>query len=150
MVNKWTRYFMGFAYHAAVMSKDRTKVGAVLVGPRNDIRLTGYNGPPIGVRDLPERRERPAKYLYASHAEANIIAFAARNGISTDDCALYSTHHPCAACARSIIQAGIKMVAYCEGFDADSQMSQELAASREMLDEAGVLVVHIPRTSIDE
>ena len=40
--------------------------------------LTAYNGPPRGVQDLAARRGRPAKYLWASHAEANLIAFAAR------------------------------------------------------------------------
>ncbi len=73
---KWSDYYMGFAIHAATRSKDATQVGAVLVGPEGEIRLTGYNGPPNGVADLEERRERPAKYLYAAHAEANLVAFA--------------------------------------------------------------------------
>ena len=55
------------------------RVGAVLVGPNNEVLLTGFNGPPIGVVDRPERRDkRPEKYLWVSHAEANLIAFAAR------------------------------------------------------------------------
>lgn len=145
MNQKWLHYFLGIAYHASVMSKDSTRVGAVLVGPNREIRLTGYNGPPRGVEDLPERRERPTKYLYASHAEANIIAFAARNGISTEGCELYVTHHPCAHCAKAIIQAGIRHVVYCEGFDEASAISAEVGASRQMFNEAGVLVTHVPR-----
>lgn len=55
----WPGYLMGFAEHAATKSKDSTKVGAVLVGPGNTVLLTGFNGPPRGVVDSPDRRERP-------------------------------------------------------------------------------------------
>lgn len=139
MTRHWHEYWMGFARHAATKSKDTTRVGAVLVGPERDVRLTGYNGPPIGVQDRPERRERPAKYLYSSHAEANLIAFAAREGISTKGCHVYTTHHPCSACARTLIQAGITKVVYeTDIFGPNSAMVDELRAAREMFAEACV------------
>ena len=134
----WTEYFMGFAKHAATKSKDSTQVGAVLVGPYREVRLTGYNGPPRGVADLPERRERPTKYLFASHAEANLIAFAAREGIRTRDCAVYVTHFPCAACARTLIQAGVAAVV--AGSGTTSMPSEEFVAARTMFHEAGVQI----------
>lgn len=134
----WPHYLMGFAAHAATKSKDSTQVGAALVGPNREVRLTGYNGPPIGVDDDPGRRERPKKYLYASHAEANLIAFAARSGISTDGCAVYVTHHPCAACARTLIQAGISTVVFGPG--ATSMPPDEVVAASQMFHEAGVEV----------
>ena len=112
---EWATYLMGFAKHAATKSKDSTKVGAVLVDQNNSVLLTAYNGPPRGVDDTPERRSRPAKYLYASHAEANLIAFAARHGISTNGCAIYCTHTPCAGCAKALIQAGIIFVCVGDG-----------------------------------
>jgi dCMP deaminase len=93
---------MGFAKHAATKSKDSTQVGAILVGEDEEVCLTAYNGPPRGVHDLPERRDRPAKYLFASHAEANLVAFAARKGISTKGGTVYCTHYPCASCARTL------------------------------------------------
>lgn len=111
----WDEYLMGFAEHAACKSKDSTKVGAILVEADNTVILTGFNGPPRGVEDKPERFERPIKYMYASHAEANLIAFAARKGISTDGCTVVSTHMPCAACTRTLIQAGIKCIVYGDG-----------------------------------
>lgn len=133
----WIDYYMGFARHAAQKSKDSTKVGAVLVGPEGEIRLTGYNGPPRGVRDLPERREkRPEKYLYASHAEANLIAFAAREGIRTRGCTVYVTHMCCSACTRTLIQAGVKAVVF--GGGTTSMPDEEFAAARDMFEEAGV------------
>lgn len=135
----WDDYFAGFARHAALKSKDSTQVGAVLVGPEGEVRLTGYNGPPKGVRDLPERRERPAKYLFASHAEANLVAFAAREGIRTAGCAVFVTHSPCSACARTLIQAGVRSVHFGPG--TTSMPDDEFAAAAAMFKEAGVRVV---------
>lgn len=134
----WPDYYMGFAAHAALKSKDSTQVGAVMIGPDGEIRLTGYNGPPRGVSDTPERRERPAKYLYASHAEQNLIAFAAREGIKTKGCTIYVTHTPCSGCAKSIIQAGITRVVI--GTGQTSMDQSEFEAARTMFAEAGVAV----------
>lgn len=134
----WTDYYMGFAQHAALKSKDSTQVGAILVGPDGEVRLTGYNGPPKGVMDLPARRERPAKYLYASHAEANLVAFAAREGIRTAGCTVYVTHMPCAACARTLIQAGVTNVVVGPG--TTSMPVEEFDAAAIMFREAGVRV----------
>lgn len=129
---------MGFAEHAAKKSKDSTQVGAALVGPEREVRLTAYNGPPKGVRDLEERRERPTKYLYASHAEANLVAFAAREGIRTKGCTVYVTHHPCSSCARTLIQAGVAKVVVGNG--TTSMPQEEFDTAKVMFNEAGVLV----------
>ena len=135
----WTEYYMGFARHAALKSKDSTKVGAILVGPDGEVRLTGYNGVPKDVEDHAWRRERPEKYKWTSHAEANLIAFAAREGIRTGGCTVYVTHMPCASCARTLIQAGIFQVIYGDG--TTSMPEEEFEAAATMFEEAGVLVV---------
>lgn len=132
----WTEYYMGFAAHAAKKSKDPTQVGAVLVGPDGEIRLTAYNGPPKGVLDAPERRERPAKYLFSAHAESNLISFAAREGIRTAGCTVYVTHSPCAACARTLVQAGVQTVYY--GGGTTAMPVEEFVAARQMFTEAKV------------
>lgn len=136
MTTDWTDYLFGFATHAATKSKDSTKVGAALVGPEGEVRLTGFNGPPKGVLDLDYRRERPSKYLFASHAEANLVAFAAREGIRTKGCTVYVTHMPCAACARTLIQAGVAKVVFGPG--KTSMPDDEFDAARTMFREAGV------------
>ncbi|AZO48020.1 dCMP deaminase family protein [Mesorhizobium sp. M4B.F.Ca.ET.058.02.1.1] len=139
----WRSYYYGFARHAAQKSKDSTQVGAVLVGPEGEIRLTGFNGPPRGVVDSDVRRTRPTKYLFASHAEANLIAFAAREGIRTKDCTVYVTHAPCAACARTLIQAGIKEIVVGTGaFGVAGSWSEENEAAAAMCREAGVKVIN--------
>ena len=132
----WHEYLMGFAEHAAKKSKDSTQVGAALVGPDREVRLTAYNGPPAGVQDLPARRERPIKYLFASHAEANLIAFAAREGIRTKGCTVYVTHMCCASCARTLIQAGIKKVTVGRG--TTSMPAEEFEAAAAMFSEAAI------------
>lgn len=134
---RWDEYYMGFAKHASLKSKDSTKVGAILVDPDGAVTLTAFNGPPKGVQDVPERFERPDKYLFASHAEANLVAFAARRGIVTRDGKVYCTHMPCAACARTLIQAGISEVVYGGGqFQA---LEAEAKATAQMFQEAGVV-----------
>lgn len=139
---EWSTYLSGFAEHAARKSKDTTKVGAALVGPEGEVRLTAYNGPPRGVEDSPVRRTRPTKYLYSSHAEANLIAFAAREGIRTKDCSVYVTHHPCAACARTLIQAGVAAVIF--GGGKTSMPDEEFTAAAQMFREAHVHVAANP------
>ena len=134
--HSWREYLAGFAAYAARKSKDPTQVGAVLVGPEREVRLTAYNGPPKGVLDTEARRERPQKYLYASHAEANLVAFAAREGISTKGCTVYVTHHPCASCARTLIQAGVREVIFGPG--TTSMPDEEFTAAQIMFTEAGV------------
>lgn len=123
------------------MSKDTTKVGAVLIGSDNEVLLTAFNGPPIGVDDLPERFARPEKYKWASHAEQNIIAFAARNGISTKGKALFVTHHPCSSCARSIIQAGITTLIV--GTGTTHMPKEEFEVAEQMFKEVNVEVAKI-------
>jgi dCMP deaminase len=134
---EWAEFLYGYAEQAAKKSKDTTKVGAALIAPDGKTcLLPAFNGPPAGVRDLPERFERPAKYLYASHAETNAVSFAARLGIRTDGCHLYVTHSCCSACARTLIQAGITKVIYGPG--TTSMPSVEFEAARVMFAEAGV------------
>lgn len=132
----WDTYYTRFASLAAEKSKDTTKVGAILVGQAGEVRLTAFNGPPRGVVDQPDRFERPRKYLFASHAEANLIAFAAREGIRAEGCDVYVTHHPCAACARTLIQAGIDRVFYGPG--TTSMPQEEFQAAADMFREACV------------
>ena len=135
---KWVAHFLKMAETAAEPSKDTTKVGAILVRDKT-ILLTAFNGPPAGVEDSPDRFERPQKYLFASHAEQNLVAFSARNGIRAEGCAVVVTHFPCDACARSMIQAGIATVIYGDG--KTSMPAEQFEAAMTMFLEAGVSVI---------
>lgn len=109
--NTWNDYFFNLCETVSAKSKDRsTKVGAVIVNSGNSIISCGYNGFPIGVDDdVDSRHDRPEKYTWTCHAEENAIAFAARNGISTNGATLYCNRLPCCArCTRLALQAGIR------------------------------------------
>lgn len=41
------------------------------------------------------------------HAEANVVAWAAREGISLEGCTVYCTHSPCLKCAQLLVNAGV-------------------------------------------
>lgn len=136
---RWLDLYFDTAARHARMSKDTTQVGACLVGLDGEVRMAAFNGPPRGVLDLPERRERPEKYLFASHAEQNLVAFCAREGIPMKGCAVFVTHSPCSVCARSLIQAGVASVYVDHG--TTNMPWAEFAAAEAMFKEAGVALV---------
>ena len=108
----WDDYYLEICKVVAARSKDpNTHVGCVIVGPAHEIRTTGYNSFPRGIRDdIPERFERPAKYHWIEHAERNAICNAARCGTPLEGCTIYVEIMPCMDCGRAIVQAGIKEV----------------------------------------
>jgi len=139
----WDVRFIRLAEHIAGWRKDpSTKVGCVIVGPDKEIRSTGFNGFPRGIKDDPRRLEnRDEKYPLICHAEENAILQVARvGGASLRDCWVYITWPPCTRCARSIVQAGIKGVSYPQGLDVPERWWSDLEKARSMLDEAGIFV----------
>ncbi len=111
-IPSWDEYYLSICKIVATRSKDpNTQIGSVIVGPAHEIRTTGYNSFPRGIRDdVPERLERPTKYLWIEHSERNAICNAARCGTALDGCTLYVEIMPCMDCARAIVQAGIRQV----------------------------------------
>lgn len=108
----WDEYYLNICKVVATRSKDpNTQVGCIIAGPAHEIRSTGYNSLPRGIRDdLAERLERPTKYLWMEHAERNAIYNAARCGTTLEGCTIYIELMPCMDCARAIVQAGIREV----------------------------------------
>lgn len=140
---------MGMAHKVASRSKDpNTKVGCIVTSKDKVVVASGYNGIPQGVADLPERMERPAKYLWTAHAEENAVALAARVGSSLRDGYAYVTHYPCSRCARSLIQAGIRVVYV--GGGTTSMPQEEFDVARQMFTEAGVEVLDLPATAEED
>lgn len=108
----WDEYYLNICKVTATRSKDPdTQVGCVIAGPAHEIRSTGYNSFPRGIRDdVAERFQRPTKYLWMEHAERNAILNAARVGTPLEGCSLYVELMPCMDCGRAIVQAGIREV----------------------------------------
>lgn len=141
----WDERFMRLAHEIADWSKDPSRgVGAVVVGPDNEIRSTGYNGLPRGVCDHGERYT-PAgdKYTWISHAERNAIYNAARMGTSLEGCTMYIPWFPCADCTKGIIQSGITTVVCYKTDPEGSQWDKLYEISETMLRESGVVIRYI-------
>jgi Deoxycytidylate deaminase len=102
---------------------DRAAVGALIVRDGRCIAW-GYNGAPPGLPHCHENNHGWSESYHlpsiletegcrnVTHAEANAVAFAARQGISTEGATLYVTLSPCEVCARLIIAAGITAVMF--------------------------------------
>lgn len=90
---------------------ERGQVGCIAVQDRR-IVASGYNGSPpkashcsdVGC-DLSAGPD--AGCQRAIHAEANVVAWAARAGVSLKGATIYSTHAPCLRCAQLLVSAGI-------------------------------------------
>ena len=133
----WNRYFLNIAYEVAKKSHCLSRQLGCLVVRDRIILSTGYNGPPMGYRHCEWRdddgvsqglgvapnytcpRQRKGyksgealEQCPATHAEANAIVLAARNGISLKGGTLYGNFHrvPCRECAKLIVNAGIKKI----------------------------------------
>lgn len=57
-----------------------------------------------------------SEYGRAVHAEMAAITTAARLGVNTKECILYTTTFPCHNCAKHVIASGIKRVVYVEPY----------------------------------
>lgn len=105
-----------FAEIAKIVSKRSTcpkkQVGSVLTRDGRIIAI-GYNGVLPGI-DPMEGYDPKTGETKTVHAEANIIAFCAKNGIPTDGAELWVTLSPCMKCAELIVQAGITEVMFLE------------------------------------
>jgi len=132
----WTEYFLNIAEQIKLKSKDEsTQIGAVIVGEDNEIISTGYNSFPRGLDDSKqERQERPEKYFWMIHAEANSIVNAARIGSSTKNSKIYLTCGvPCSDCAKLIINSGIIEV-FCKNTQDDVKGSHWIESKKKTLE----------------
>ena len=112
----WSIYFMNIAKEVATRSTcDRKNVGAVIVRDKT-ILSTGYNG---SIKGLPHCDEIGHEMVdghcvRTTHAEANAIVQAAKNGVEINKAEIYVTASPCYNCFKLIANAGIQTIFYDE------------------------------------
>ena len=107
----------------------RRKVACLAVKD-NRIISTGLNGTLPGVENCEEHfkdfdknseefkiKHHEWSLLNESHAEQNLIAYAARNGICLKDCDIYCSLAPCVSCMRLLASLRPKRVFYKEAYD---------------------------------
>ncbi len=145
------RHFLRASLFNASLSNDpNTRVGAILVGPNGDTFSDGCNHFPAGIAETPERlTHRDMKLRLIVHAEMDAILAAARHGIptkgstlylaATDDSGLVWGGPPCSQCLKHCIQAGIAEVVSHPWKAVPSRWHEDIAFSRTLLSEAGIV-----------
>jgi dCMP deaminase len=105
---------------------DRGKPGCVIVRDKN-ILSTGYAGSPKGIYHCDEigHEMEDNHCIRTTHAEANAICQAAKNGTAIKDSTLYCTMTPCYNCAKMIINSGVIKVVVDYDYH-DSSKSKEI------------------------
>lgn len=117
----WDEYFMNITRAVAERATcDRGRSGC-LIARDKQILVTGYVGSPRGLPHCDEvghqmkmvtheDGHQSQHCLRTAHAEQNAICQAAKVGTAIDGATLYCKMTPCSACAKMIINAGIKRV----------------------------------------
>lgn len=117
----WDEYFMEIVRMVGSRGTcDRGRSGCVITKDKRIIS-TGYVGSPIGLAHcdeighemntvVHEDNHETRHCIRTAHAEQNAIVQAARFGVALDGATLYCKMTPCYACAKMIINAGIKRV----------------------------------------
>ena len=131
----WGTYFMNIAKEVATRSTcDRKYVGAVIVREKT-ILSTGYNG---SIKGLPHCDEAGHEMvddhcIRTTHAEANAIVQAAKNGVQINQSEIYVTASPCYNCFKLIANAGIKTIYYGEFYREDRILEHAKEAGIELV-----------------
>lgn len=138
-----------FMKHAEVLKEKSAdwwrQVGAVIVKDGQEI-LSDYNHHlPSPLEPYFQGDPRASfhkgeliEFSTAIHAEASLIAQAAKQGRSLNQTELYVTTFPCPVCAKLIAQTGIKKVYFAEGYS--------LLDGEALLRAAGVEIIKVEQT----
>lgn len=139
----WDQYFLNLVELVGTRSTcDRGKSGCVITKDKR-ILSTGYIGAPIGANHCDdighemhtvkhEDGKETRHCIRTAHAEQNAIVNAARFGVALEGSTLYCHTTPCYACAKMIINAGIKRVVCNLDYHAGDR-------SKEIFEEVGVV-----------
>lgn len=131
MKDKMKLFYMDMARRASQLSyAERKKVGAVARTPQ-DLIIYSWNGRPAG----DDNNCEISRFKFANvnggtiisgvekvthpdvlHAESNLVAKAAREGVSLKGSDIFVTLSPCLQCAKQLFQAGVASVTYSEEY----------------------------------
>ena len=117
----WKTYFMNIAKEVATRSTcDRKHVGAVIVRDKTFLS-TGYNRSIKGLKHCDDIGHEmvDGHCVRTTHAAANAIVQAAKNGVSINGSEIFVTASPCYNCFKLIANSGIKKIYYNEFYRDD-------------------------------
>lgn len=145
---KWDELFFNLIQEYRRKSKDpSSQFAAIAVNDDNRPIAFGFNGFAKDVVDSEERyNDRELKYKLVVHAEANVIAFAAAEGICLKGCRLYVDAWPCSTCMGLLINSRIKEIVLNgdsklfndEGFN--TRWAESIRITKLMCEESGVKI----------
>jgi len=131
----WDEYFIDIARVVGTRSTcDRGPIGCVITKD-NHILVTGYPGAPRGLPHCDDvghqfktvRHEdghESQHCLRTAHAEQNALIQAARIGVPVEGATVYCGMTPCAACAKMLINAGIKRIVCAQRYHAGEESEE--------------------------
>jgi dCMP deaminase len=106
LLDRFMARFMAHAERAAQESNcSRLAVGAVLRPYQSEVTYAASNQ-----AETPCEHAENAPCTRAVHAEARVVAAAARAGNSTEGAQVFVTHAPCEVCAMLLVGAGVRAV----------------------------------------
>lgn len=138
----WDEYFIKIAEMVGSRGTcNRGRAGCVITKDKQIIS-TGYVGSPIGLPHCDEighemhtvihpDNSQTRHCIRTTHAEQNAICQAAKFGVALEGTTIYSKFTPCYACAKMIVNAGIKRVVCSQDYHAGSR-------SKKIFAEAGI------------
>lgn len=143
--SKWDKVFFREAILWSFNSHDnQTKCGCVLVKDKTSLS-TGYNG---FIRDIDDSilpRERPDKYPFMIHAEANAVYNCVRLGRSTLGATAYITAMPCLDCLQMLYQCGVSEIKFTDSSNPKMSIYSEKYSQILDLIKDKISLVHIPK-----
>ena len=146
MRNKELQLYKDICLRFAKESHCVSKKVCCLAIKEGRIVATGINGTPKGCPNCDEvfnednfDREEHHKWSLNRelHAEQNMIAFSAREGISLKDCEIIVSLMPCRDCSKLLIALKPKAVYYVEEYDKGE------SESRKLFEEAGISLTKV-------
>lgn len=99
-------------YEASWSNDPSTKVGCVIVSPKEEIVAKGCNRFPENTDISKLTYDKPLKYHLIIHAEGNALFNWARRDDRSENDIVYITDAPCDECLKNIINCGLKQVYY--------------------------------------
>ena len=131
----WDEYFMEIMNAVAKRATcDRGRAGCVIARDKQ-ILVTGYVGSPKGMPHCDEvghlmktvtheDGHQSQHCMRTAHAEQNAIVQAAKLGVPINNGIIYCRMTPCAACAKMIVNAGLKRVVCEKRYHAGSESEE--------------------------
>jgi dCMP deaminase len=131
LLPSWDAYFMTLSHLAARRSNCmKRRVGCILVSCQR-ILSAGYNGTPSGTVNCNKggcarcnggeaRGGHALDACFCLHAEENALLEVGRERAKMGQCTLYCNTSPCLACAKKIVQCGVKEVVYDQAYGMES------------------------------